>query len=268
METIIATLKRNITMNMRVYRWAFVIGRLAIGINAVLFAYFMYFYLFKGNMNAKFLSYTGTLDYFSYMVWGAAFYTYAIAILMNVGRSLMQELRDGTLMTLLITPVKMVNYFAGILAAQIVFSLTEMGAIIVFGIILGVHFVICSVFDVIIIVILATLSIYSMSLLLSGIMLYTRDTYLSQNTMFLFVQFFCGVVFPIQYLPEVFQKISECIPFTYALSVFRSVILGQKTLMEMRTDLMIMIILSIVYYTLAIIIVEKSKFNFIENGFE
>lgn len=57
-----------------------------------------------------FYSYTGTDDYHTYTVIGIAFYTFVVAILMNTGRALITELREGTLQWLSITPYSKAGY--------------------------------------------------------------------------------------------------------------------------------------------------------------
>jgi len=56
-------------------------------------------------------------------------------------------------------------------------------------------------------------------------MLYTRDTYISQNTLFAILFLICGVTFPVQYLPSWLQTLAQFIPVTQALFVVRASVL-------------------------------------------
>ena len=53
-------------------------------------------------------------DYFSYAAVGLVYYNASIAILMNVGRALITEVREGTLESTLVSPFNIVYYYLGI----------------------------------------------------------------------------------------------------------------------------------------------------------
>lgn len=106
-----ATFVRNTLVMMRAYPWSFVIGHILSGVYTVLFAYFAYHYVFAGQLDGRFLHLTGTDDYLSYAILGGAFYAFAVSTLMNVSRSLITELREGTLEAVLLTPSLRRGYF-------------------------------------------------------------------------------------------------------------------------------------------------------------
>ncbi len=58
-------------------------------------------------------------DYFSYAAIGLIFYNVSIAILMNVGRALITEVREGTLESTLVSPYSIVKYYFGIFFEQL-----------------------------------------------------------------------------------------------------------------------------------------------------
>jgi len=57
-----------------------------------------------GNLDGEFGKYTGGADYMTYIVLGSALNVLAVSTLMNIGRALISELREGTLETLLLSP--------------------------------------------------------------------------------------------------------------------------------------------------------------------
>ena len=57
-------------------------------------------------------------------------------------------------------------------------------------------------------------------------MIYTRDTFISQNTLFILLVFLTGVSFPSYYLPKWLQIFSNLIPLTHATNVLRAVANG------------------------------------------
>ena len=57
-------------------------------------------------------------------------------------------------------------------------------------------------------------------------MLYARDTYISQNTLFTAMFLVCGITFPKEYLPNWLQLLGSIIPVTDALTLMRGALLG------------------------------------------
>jgi len=82
------------------------------------FPYFLYLYFAKERISDDFISYTNGADYLTYIVLGSALNTLAVAVLMNVGRALITELREGTLEPLLLSPASRTGYFLGCLFEQ------------------------------------------------------------------------------------------------------------------------------------------------------
>ena len=67
-----ATFMRNWTITLRAYPWSFFIGSLLAGSLTVLLSYFLYHLLAGGQLSSQFTTYTGTSDYMSYIILGAA----------------------------------------------------------------------------------------------------------------------------------------------------------------------------------------------------
>ena len=110
-----STYKRIRTGILRAVPWSFMVSRVATGVTQILFPYFLYRYFMKGNLSPAFLRYTGGADYITYIALGSALNVLAVSTLMNVGRALITELREGTLEVLLLAPASRGPYFAGCL---------------------------------------------------------------------------------------------------------------------------------------------------------
>lgn len=246
MIIMIATFKKNYRTIKRAYPWSFILERILIGFYTVLFSYFMYKYMFRGNVNNQFLEYTNNADYLSYMVIGAAVYTMAVSTLMNVGRSLMNELREGTLETILLAPATREGYLLGTFFEQFFRSCIEFITVIVIGMILGVDFSLVPLKGFLIVFCVSVFSFFLMGISLAALMLYLRDTYITQNTLFFIMSFISGVAFPIEYLPHGLQLLSHLSPLTSSLQLFRLLSLGDSLLLHIDY-LLELIILGIIY---------------------
>ncbi|MDI6706729.1 MAG: ABC transporter permease, partial [Bacillota bacterium] len=201
LTTMLATAKRNYYIAKRVFPWSFIVQRIVIGLYTVLFSYFIYHYMFRGYLDSRFETYTGSSDYITYTILGVSLYTFAVSTLMNVGRSLMNELREGTLEALLLSPCSRKGYFLGNLIEQVGRSFLEFFVVLIVGWLLGAKLLNIKIEQLIIVLILSIFSFFSMGVSLATVMLRTRDTYITQNTLFIIVSLVCGISYPIQYLP-------------------------------------------------------------------
>src|SRR5699024_8535569 len=150
-----------------------------------------------GNVSGEFSEYAGGADYMTYIVLGSALNVLAVSTLMNVGRALITELWEGTLEVLFMSPAPRQYYFVGCLLEQTTRALLGFGIVFVPGVLLGVNLKYFFSLDAIIVIFLAILSFFCMGITLSSLMLYTRNTYLTQNTLFITMSLVCGIVFPI-----------------------------------------------------------------------
>lgn len=87
------------------------VSRVITGVTQIIFPYFVYRYFMHGNLNNEFSKYVNGADYITYIVLGSALNVLAVATLMNIGRALITELREGTLEMLLLSPAPRVNTF-------------------------------------------------------------------------------------------------------------------------------------------------------------
>ncbi|MTI57830.1 ABC transporter permease [Geosporobacter ferrireducens] len=256
-KTLKATMKRNFIIQLRAYPKHFFIGNLLTGLYTAISAYFMYHLFFKGNMNRSFAYYAGTGDYMSFVIVGTAVYLYVVRTCLNVSRSLITELREGTLDSIMIAPFKRIQYFLGNMLQQVVTTSGEILILMLFSIPFGVNFANFNALSFIFSFIIALFSFFSLSMILACIMLYFRDTYISQNTLFALLFFLCGITFPHQYLPRNIQWISKLIPVTDAVILIRNTTLLGLGIGEQIGRIAHLLILSTVYCCIGFKLMKK-----------
>ena len=221
------TIKKDLLTKYRAYPIDFFIGNVLTGFFTILGAYMMYKLLFEKNMAASFTAYTGTSDYISYVLVGSLTYLFVVRTCLNVSRSLITELREGTLESLMLAPFHRVEYFLGNMLVQTVTTTAEVLISLIVAIPFGIHFPDFNLAGFLIAVFVALYSFFGVSMVLGCIMLYTRDTYISQNTLFAFLFLVGGITFPSQYLPLWLQYFADLIPITRIITLIRnSVLLG------------------------------------------
>jgi ABC-2 type transport system permease protein len=257
LKTLKATFKRNFIIQLRAYPKDFFIGNLLTGVYTILSAYFMYKLLFKGNLESSFSKYSGTSDYMSYVIVGTAMYLFVVRTCLNVSRSLITELREGTLESIMLAPFKRVQYFVGNMLQQTITTSLEIMVTILIAIPFGVNFSKANLLSFILAFLVSMFAYFSLSLILGVVMLYSRDTYISQNTLFLLLFILCGVNFPIDYLPLSLQYLSKLIPVTDSFELIRNSLILGKGINEQLGQILYLMVLSIVYCIVGFTLIKK-----------
>ncbi|MGN1378683.1 MAG: ABC transporter permease, partial [Dorea sp.] len=101
----------------------------------------------------------------------------------------------------------------------------------------------------------------------SSVMLYTRDTYLTQNTLFVTMSLICGITYPIQYLPGWMQKLAQIFPLTPAVTLFRNVVIGSQNLSANGSLILQVLVLSGVYLMVGTVWYKHMERNLVESVF-
>lgn len=264
---IAATYKKNRISNKRAFPWTLIISRLIGGFFAIIFPYFIYTFFLKGSLNESFYQYTNTADYITFVVLGTAFFILGRSTLMEVGRAFILELREGTLESFLITSASRMGYYIGCLLEQLGRGLLQLAVILFFGILFGANILSVFTLQSLVVVVLSIFSFFSLALTLSSIMLFTRDTYITQNTLFTFMSFVSGVAFPTEYLPLWLQYLSHLFPLTAALKLFRLVVISGQSMLIHLDVVLELVVLSVLYILIGIFWLRKIEKKLIESIF-
>lgn len=259
-----ATYWKNRTTNKRVYPLSFMLSRTFGGIIDVCFPVFIYYLLFRGQVSGSFTQYAGTSDYITYVVLGQSSSIIAFATLMNVGRCMISEIREGTLDTFLLSPASRMGYFLGCYIEQLGRSVIEFSVVLGAGILLGARLTLEKILFTILFTFFLSLACFAVSILISTVMVFTRDTYITQNTFFMVMNFICGVYFPTQFLPKWLQFAGEFLPLTPGLKMFRNCILNGQGIVENLPLFFQTVFLSIIYILIGYFWFRKIEKQLIE----
>lgn len=218
--------KKNRISMLRAYPISFILQRVLSSIFALLTPVLLYYLVFNGKIGNEFSNKASGMNYLLFVSLGYGAYAVSIATLMNVGRSLILEIREGTIDSFLLSPASRLGYFLGTFVEQLGRSIIEFFLVIIFSVFLGVRYNFENIISMFLLVFFIAIVSFSMTLILSNIMVYTRDTFISQNTLFIILSFLSGVSFPVTYLPKQLQFFSNLIPLTHAINVLRDVSTG------------------------------------------
>ncbi len=256
LNSMLATMKRNFITQMRAYPIGFFVGNLISCFFLALGSYFIYSIAFNRNVSSEFVAYTGTGDYMSYVILGGLCYMFVVRTFLNVSRSLITEMREGTLDSLLITPVGHISYLCGNMLEQILITTGEMLAAALISLPFGLNLRFVNLPAAALCMVLSLFSLFGMAVILCGVMIYLKDTFISQNTVFSFINLLCGILFPVQYLPQWVQVISNAIPVTTSLKIMRNSILSGMSIYQQSNDLMTLALQGAIYSLIGIVLLK------------
>lgn len=261
-----ATFLRNWRMTLRAYPWSFFIGGLLTGVLAVLLAYFTFHLLAGGRVGSEFARYAGTADYMSYAILGAGLYLFVVELLLAVSRSLITEGREGTLESLLLAPARRLGYLAGVAAQAVTRCGLELCVMLLVTWPLGLSFSHVNPLTLLLALPVALVGTLGVAVALGAVMLAARDTYLSQNTLFIAMGLLCGFTFPPQYLPLPLQWLGAALPVTGALRLLRAALLEGASPAAIIPDLLTTTLLGILYIAIGMRLLRWAERRALERG--
>ncbi len=268
MNTFLAVIRRNYKSFIYYHPILLFLNRLSGRIFQILQILVIYYFLFKGKTNSYFPIFTNNSDYLTFSATGVIMYGYSICILMNVGRALINELRQGTISSLFISDYSRTGYLLGVYVEQFLRSFLELMILILFCYVIGIRFNSISMSSWIISIICVNLCCFAMSIVLAGWMLYTRETFITQNIMFLVIGTLSGISFPILYFPKCIQYISKCIPLTHVLIIFRSLSFERAPISTVFLQIINASIISFIYIFIGYKILRYVEPKIIDRIFE
>ncbi|MGT2765051.1 ABC transporter permease [Streptococcus intermedius] len=196
-------------------------------------------------------------DYFSYAAVGLVYYNASVAIMMNVGRALITEVREGTLESTLVSPFNIIYYYLGTFFEQFGRTFLEFLSSYLIAVLLGANLQKISLWDLLICFFYISICSFSMGVFLSNIMLWFRDTFISQNTIFLVIFLVSGITFPTEVLPEFLKLISNFIPLTYSIRAIRTLYLHDIQTSIINFSFIEGLLISILYFMIGIFVYKK-----------
>lgn len=241
-----ATLKKNQRTSKRAYPFSFMIGRIINAVGGLLFPITLYYLVFDKQMSAIFRqSYPG-ITYISFITLGSGALIFTISTIMSVSRSLIMEMREGTLHHLLLSPMSRVGYFVGVYLEQLMRSMIELATVLIVGIIFGAKIGLISILPLTIFIIFFSFTAFCFAILISNIMLFSRDTFITQNTLLIALTIFSGAAFPTTLLPSLLRIIANLLPTTQLLNAFRNVVILKHSLASETYSILYSIAISVV----------------------
>jgi len=156
------------------------------------------------------------------------------------GISFLRERSQGTMERLMASPVSRLDIVVGYLLGFFLFALTQTLIIVLFTIYaLGVNFYgdlwQIFVFQIVVIAGAVTLGIFTST--------FARNEFQMVQFIPLIIVpqvFLCGVIWPVEQMPEYLQWLSAVLPLTYAVDGLRDIMLSGKSLLDVGFELAVL----------------------------
>lgn len=259
-----ATFMRVLRERIRAYPVDFFVGCLMDAFYIDLGAWFMYELLFKKRLSESFVATTGTSDYMSYVIVGTIIYMFIVRTCLNVSRTLITELRQGTLQSLMLAPYNRTAYFLGNMCLQVFTTGLETFFATIIGLFFGLKLQPVYPLEILAALIISLYAMFSLAMVLGVVMLFSRDTYITQNTLFSIIFLTCGITFPKELLPLPIRSISLFLPVSDVSQIMRHVLLGNTHLQNMSAAIIHLLLVSTVYLIIGFPLMARAERNVLE----
>lgn len=173
------------------------------------------------------------------------------------GISFLRERSQGTMERLMASPVSRLDIVVGYLFGFFIFALTQTLIILLFTIyVLGVDYYgdlwQIFVFQVVVITVAVNLGIF--------ISTFARNEFQMVQFIPLIILpqvFLCGVIWPMEQMPDYLQWLSAILPLTYAVDGLRNIMLAGKSLLDVGFELSVLIGFALIISILAAITLRR-----------
>lgn len=193
-----------------------------------------------------FAAYSGSSDYVSFLVLGAAISNFTSAVFWGMGFALKNDMDTGVLESNWMTPIPRLLILIGrTLNSLLITTITSLAMIAVAALIFGFHPT-GNIWAALLAVLPMLLGLYGLGFAFAALVMIVREA----NTMIdmgnFLVDLLSGSQFPVQALPRFLYPFALSIPLTYGYDVVRAWLLNTKTLLPIRLEMKLLVIFMVV----------------------
>jgi ABC-2 type transport system permease protein len=196
----------------------------------------------SGDAGSGFAAYTGTNDYFTFILIGVILSNYTMSVFWGIGLGLKNEMDAGVLESNWLAPVPHIVFLVGrTLASLAVTTLNNVLILLLAWLVFGFRFegdivaalAICVPYLVV---------LYGFGFAFCALVLLMRDANVLIDTSNYIVVLLSGAQFPVQALPRFLLPLALALPLTYGLDLARSFLLGTETLLPRPVEIAILVL--------------------------
>lgn len=140
----------------------------------------------------------------------------------------------------------------------------EFCSLFIISILLGAKFMATPISYWLLSYVVIVLISFSMSVFVANIMLWLRDTFISQNTLFILIFLVSGVTFPRTVLLDFLKCVGDLLPITYGLEIVRLISSGDLESLQLCLLIFKVLLLSLVFIVIGLLSYKKVEKKVIE----
>jgi ABC-2 type transport system permease protein len=195
-----------------------------------------------GTGGSGFAAYTGTNDYFTFILIGMILSNYTNAVFWGIGLSLKNEMDSGVLESNWLAPVPQIVFLVGrTLASLAITSINNALILLLAWLAFGFRFE-GDVIAAVAVVVPFLVVLYGFGFAFAGLVLLMRDANVLIDTSNYVVVLLSGAQFPVQVLPRFLVPLALALPLTYGLDLTRSFLIGSETLLPRPVEIAILVL--------------------------
>src|SRR5690625_2240704 len=190
--------------------------------------YFLGLSFSEGGQALGFAGTTGTKDFIAYILLGTVVGSYVSAVFWGIGFSLKQEMEQGTLESLWLTPNSRLWLLVGRSTVSVLITgLNTVGVMVVAYFLFGFE-ITGSIAAALVVLVPMVIALYGFGIAYAGIVLYLRDANTLSDMGGYVLQLVTGVNFPVTALPRALMVVGMALPMTYAIDAMRALLIDAR----------------------------------------
>lgn len=205
------------------------------------------------RLGFSFASVTGTEDFVRYYLIGIAYWGYVESVWSSIF-AMREHMRTGRLEELLLTPMKAWEYILGWSALAIALTTVSSLPLVVLAVAVGIVKAGLSQLLLSLLVFIASMvASFGLAFALFGATLVVKEGDELVSLIGNAAPLLGGLYFPIHLLPGPLKSMALAFPFTWGVDLIRALLVGSKTMLAPKTELLLLPALSVTYLLLGIL---------------
>lgn len=193
---------------------------------------------------------SGISNFANYVILGSGLSSMWSSVCFSSAGDIERERRMGTLMYITAVPVKFYSILWGQVIGNLILGLLGMSISYIFSVLVfNVHFVIAEPVWFVVSFIFTLLSFSSIALVVAGFFTLSRNARGLMNCLEMPIFLLCGLMFPIEILPQWTRPVSYILSPTWAVKSMNMSVSGITNYDEFYNTLLILIVLTVIYIT-------------------
>lgn len=204
-----------------------------------------------------FASSTGTNDFIGYILLGSVVGSYVSAVFWGLGFSLKQEMEQGTLESVWLTPTSRLWLLVGrstigVLITGLNTVSVMVAAYFLFGFQMG-----DAIGKALLILVPTVIGLYGVGIAYAGVVLLLRDANTLTDIGSYVLNLLSGQDFPVTSLPKALLVVGMTLPMTYAIDLLRTLLLHTEPLTALPISVAIILGSTVVFVTLGRVVFRR-----------